>query len=82
MSQANAENGKLKISYIGYESQLISIDGKKTIEVSLIPSLKTLDEVVVTAFGTQKKVNVTGAISTVVSGASFCYLSGSLVRGA
>jgi TonB-linked SusC/RagA family outer membrane protein len=59
------ENGKLKFSYIGYESQLVSIEGKKTIDVTLIPSLKALDEVVVTAFGTQKKVNVTGAIGTV-----------------
>ena len=55
----------LKVSFIGYKSQNISIDGRKTINISLKPEVESLDEVTVVAFGTQKKESVTGAISTI-----------------
>jgi TonB-linked SusC/RagA family outer membrane protein len=59
------DNGQLKITYIGYETQIIKIDGQSSYNISLNPSKKNLDEVVVVGYGTQKKVSVIGAISTI-----------------
>jgi len=58
-------NAKLDISYIGYQSQIISIGNKNTVNVILKEDTKTLDEVVVVGYGTQKKVNLTGAVTSV-----------------
>lgn len=59
------ENAVIHISYIGYIEQIINTSGKNTFQIVLQQDVKTLDEVVVTAFATQKRINVTGAISTV-----------------
>ncbi|MGH2242606.1 carboxypeptidase-like regulatory domain-containing protein, partial [Enterococcus faecalis] len=63
----NVEAGsKLVVSYIGFRSQEISIIGSKTdYQVLLEEDTQTLDEVVVVGFGTQKKVNLTGAVASV-----------------
>ncbi len=50
---------------IGYVSQTISLDGKSVIDVSLSPDASELSEVVVTGYGTQRRKDLTGAISTV-----------------
>jgi TonB-linked SusC/RagA family outer membrane protein len=55
----------LVFSFIGMETQEQSIGASTTINVTLSESLANLSEVVVVAYGTQKKANVTGAISTV-----------------
>lgn len=57
----------LDVAYIGYESQSIAVNGRTNIEVILNQSLTDLGEVVVVGYGTQKKVNVTGAVSMVGS---------------
>ena len=63
-----AENTELlEVSYIGYKSQVLQIKGKKELVVVLKEDTEVLDEVVVVGFGTQKKVNLTGAVSTVSS---------------
>src|SRR5699024_7712865 len=55
---------KLTFTFVGYNS--IELDASQThMEVSLSPSASDLDEVVVVGYGTQKKVNLTGAIATV-----------------
>ena len=51
----NDENGILVFSYIGYTTQEISIGGRTSIDVSLQPSLESLDEVVVTALGIKRE---------------------------
>lgn len=61
------ENAILVFSYIGYQTQEISIAGKTSITVVLLEDSQTLDEVVVVGFGKQKKVNLTGAVSTIDS---------------
>ncbi|MFI0429286.1 TonB-dependent receptor [Mariniflexile sp. HMF6888] len=61
---ANA-NAVLVISYIGYFTKEISVTGKNNIEVVLSENASSLDEVVVVGYGTQKKVNLTGAVSSV-----------------
>jgi len=57
----------ITISYMGFETHTVETDSKRNVRVILKEDAKFLDEVVVTAFATQKKVNVTGAI-TVVKG--------------
>lgn len=61
----NAKKGDvILISFIGYVTQEITWDGTP-INIILKEDTQTLEEVVVVAFGTQKKVNVTGAVSSV-----------------
>ena len=56
----------LKVSYIGYLSQTIKVSGNAgTLKVILKEDAETLDEVVVVGYGSQKKINLTGAISSV-----------------
>ena len=56
----------LTISYIGYLNKEIRVDGQQSqYAVKLLEDTQTLDEVVVVGFGTQKKANLTGAVSTV-----------------
>ncbi|OAQ40301.1 hypothetical protein A5893_04935 [Pedobacter psychrophilus] len=58
--------GNLNFSFIGYNNYTIAVDSKSgVLTIKLSPSTSALNEVVVTAFATQKKVNVTGAISTI-----------------
>ena len=56
----------LVISYIGYETQVMKIArANQQINVVLKESSELIDEVVVVAYGTQKKANLTGAVSSV-----------------
>lgn len=55
----------LNFSYIGYISQNIPIAGQSIIDVVLIESIEKLAELVVVGYGTQKKVNLSGAVGTV-----------------
>jgi TonB-linked SusC/RagA family outer membrane protein len=57
--------GMLEYSFVGMQKQLINVKNKEHINVMLSEMVTGLNEVVVLGFGTQKKVNVTGAISTV-----------------
>ena len=60
----------LVVSYIGYSDQEITVNGNEGhIRIVFNDSMNLLDEVVVVGYGTQKKVNVTGAVS-VVDGAT------------
>lgn len=58
---------QLIISYVGMVTKTISTTGKSFLSVTLAEDSKTLEEVVVVGYGTQKRVNLTGAISTVSS---------------
>lgn len=53
----------LQITYIGYVSQEVKVSGKKEFTIVLKEDTKTLDEVVVVGFGTQKKSDLVDAIS-------------------
>lgn len=55
----------LTISAIGYVAQDITIGSRTTINVTLSPDVKTLNEVVVTGYGAQAKRDITGAVATV-----------------
>lgn len=58
-------SGKLVISYIGYQSQEVSIAGKDNLFIRLSEDSEILDEVVVTGYGVQKKASLTSAISQI-----------------
>jgi TonB-dependent starch-binding outer membrane protein SusC len=60
-----ANNAVLVISYIGYESQEISVGGQSIINVKLVAAIKQMDQVVVVGYGTQRKRELTGAVSVV-----------------
>lgn len=54
---------KISVSYIGYETQEIDISGKTSIDVTLVPEISELSEVVVIGYSEQKKETLTGSIS-------------------
>lgn len=57
----------LTFSFVGYQSQEITPGAQSTLNVTLRPSDNALSEVVVVGYGTQKKKDLTGAISTIGS---------------
>ncbi|MBU2904005.1 TonB-dependent receptor [Arenibacter algicola] len=60
-------NAILVVSYIGFGTKEISLEGQTTISVILEESAVGMDEVIVVGYGTQKKVNLTGAVDQVTS---------------
>jgi TonB-linked SusC/RagA family outer membrane protein len=58
------DNAVLVFSFIGYNNQKVPAAGRTTIDVSLVPSIASLEEVLVVGYGTQKKINLTGSVST------------------
>ena len=60
-----AGNTTLIVSYIGYKSQTVSVQGKNVFNILLEEDSKGLDEVVVVGYATQKKESVVGSISQV-----------------
>lgn len=57
----------LVISSVGYMTREIALSSSNNVSVSLAKSVSNLDEVVVVGYGTQKKSNVSGAISSIKS---------------
>ncbi len=55
----------IEVSCMGFETKVIELDAQNSLRIILNEDKEFLDEVVVTAFATQKKVNVTGAITAV-----------------
>lgn len=55
----------LRFSYTGFANQVVEINGRTTIDVTLETDAETLDEVVVIGYGTVKKSDVTGAVSSI-----------------
>ena len=60
-----AKDAILQVSYIGYMNQEISVGNKSVLIISLQEDTQKLDEVVVIGYGTMKKSDITGAISSV-----------------
>ena len=55
----------LVFTYVGYESKEVAVSGRKTIDVSLQLSTKTIDQVIIVGYGTQRKIDVTGSVSQI-----------------
>jgi TonB-linked SusC/RagA family outer membrane protein len=58
-------NVSLVFSFVGYVSETVSVAGKNIVDISLIPDIKKLDEIVVVGYGTQKRSDVTGSVTSV-----------------
>lgn len=61
------ENAVLQVSFIGYATQEIKVAGKSNFTIQMSEDAKALEEVVVVGYGSQKKVNLTGAIGQIDS---------------
>lgn len=61
------EDAILEISFVGYKTQTVSINGRSEINISLEIDAETLSEVVVIGYGVQKTSDVTGAVKRVKS---------------
>ena len=57
----------IEISYVGYEMATVNIKDNQTKTIRLIPSSLMIDEVVVVGYGSQRRSNLTGAVSTISS---------------
>ncbi len=57
----------LTYSFIGYTTQTSTIGARQEINITLKPNNTSLNEVVVVGYGTQKRINVTGAVGTISS---------------
>jgi len=64
---APGENAILSFSYVGYLSQEIAVNGRTVMDIQLEVDAQTFEEVVVIGYGTQKKVNLSGAVDVVTS---------------
>lgn len=62
-----APNAVLHISYIGYTAQDIPTNGKNVIDITLSDNTQALEEVVVVGYGTMKKKDLTGSVSSIKS---------------
>ena len=60
-------NGVLQISYIGYKTTEVRVNGQAGLKVTLLEDTETLDEVVVVGYGIQKKASVTGSVAAISS---------------
>jgi len=58
-------NDVLVLTYVGHDPQQVPVRGRTYIEVTMTRQSSVLDDVVVVGYGTQKRVNVTGAVTSV-----------------
>lgn len=61
------ENAVLQFSFVGMKTQEVAIGSKTTINITLAEDAIGIEEVVAVGYGTQKKVNLTGSISSIRS---------------
>ena len=60
-----ASNGQLEISYVGYTTQRVRVNGRQNISVVLKEDAQTLSDVVVIGYGTMKKSDISGSVATI-----------------
>ncbi len=58
-------NGTLVFSYIGYVTEEVAVGNRTALDVSLVADIAALSEVVVVGYGTQKRSDLTGSVSSV-----------------
>nr|MBA2760823.1 SusC/RagA family TonB-linked outer membrane protein [Segetibacter sp.] len=61
------DNGTLVVSYIGYATQEVPVEGRSSINVTLQTDAKALTNVVVVGYGTQRRENIIGSVGQVTS---------------
>jgi len=58
-------NSSIRVSYVGYVTQTVALEGKNNITVTLKEDNNTLNDVVVIGYGVQKKSDLTGAVASI-----------------
>jgi TonB-linked SusC/RagA family outer membrane protein len=61
----NSKNATLIVSFIGYKTQEFTLNGRSNVTIVLAPDQETLGEVVLVGYGSVKKADLTGAVSTI-----------------
>lgn len=74
------ERGTLVISFIGYASQEIAIGDRTTVDIRMVPEVTELEQVVVVGYGTVKKRDLTGSVSSVKGEQIDAYPSGDMMQ--
>ena len=59
------DDSVLSFSYIGYKTQEINVNGQSTIDISMVEDTSQLDEVVVVGYGSVKKADLTGSVTSI-----------------
>jgi TonB-linked SusC/RagA family outer membrane protein len=63
--EITTDNAVLIFSFTGYQTQKIQVQGQTSIDVKLVPDIKSLEEVVVVGYGTMKRKDLTGSVVSV-----------------
>ena len=58
-------NGSLTFNYVGYVQAIVNVNGRHIVDVDLKEENYSLNDVVVVGYGNQKKINLTGAVSSI-----------------
>ncbi|PSL44199.1 iron complex outermembrane receptor protein [Chitinophaga niastensis] len=64
----SGKGAQVRVSFMGYNTKVLSINGEHVLNVSLQPQSKQLNDVVITGYGKTSKKNIVGAISSVNAG--------------
>lgn len=81
-SLAVTEKGQLSVSFIGYNTENVTLNDQDFIEIKLKPVTQYLNESVVVGYGTQRKKELTGAVSYNFSNGLSGVVAGVSIRGA
>lgn len=65
--EVNNSNAVLEFSFVGYNVESVPVSGKSVVDVNLIPDIKALEEVVVIGYGTVKRTDLTGSVTSISS---------------
>ncbi len=65
--EASGENSVLVFSFIGFTSQEVTVGTQTTIDISMVPDVKALSEIVVTGYGSQKRSSLVGSVGSVTA---------------
>lgn len=63
--EAQADNAVLVFSFIGYTRQEIPVGQRSTFNISMVPDVQTLNEIVVVGYGTMKREDIAGSVASV-----------------
>lgn len=63
--QVPGREAVIECSYVGYKTQLVTVRDNRPLVIVLQPEEKSMDEVIVVGYGTQKKANLTGAVEQI-----------------
>ncbi|WP_299552449.1 TonB-dependent receptor [Seonamhaeicola sp.] len=64
-SLSAASDATLVVSYLGFVTQEVAVNGRTSINITLAEDASQLDEIVIVGYGTQKKSDLTGAVASV-----------------